>query len=473
MRGVQFSILIVFWLIAVGIVMAASWNLPFMGGSGNTAVVKTDVYMMDSAIDAATTYIQTAVQFSNYQACYDLMKKGGDVPERAEFEKSFKSELLKDINIYMEKGYGFATKYNVDLPGFDSVSLSENAGSAEVSAAAVGDMVSFRESSGNTGFTSEVTLTRSAGFSGVKLRMDCMSYYDKMKAASDDMRKKISDAITAERGRLLSADGIEMGESLCQTLITEAENNVRSAITGSATLSLAGETMALPATTGKISWFASDAGDSCKTQSESKTGKCLAQQTGCPSDRVANPGAWNDCLGESYGVVWYAAMRWPVAEKSSWYNKKILVTNPANGKSVVLEIKDFGPAESTGRVIDVSKTALAALGANTDDVVNIAFADENAQLGLVSGTAAPATQPASQMPMQPGTEIKSLNLGVAFDMSEKDPATGIYTCKFKPEGEAGAEVLVRMDSAEKFPVDNGQKIKYEPISAVFDVTATA
>jgi rare lipoprotein A (peptidoglycan hydrolase) len=76
-------------------------------------------------------------------------------------------------------------------------------------------------------------------------------------------------------------------------------------------------------------------------------------------------------------------MRW-TGLKSSWCGKKILVTNPANGKAVVLAIQDYGPAESTGRVVDVSKSALDALGASTDDVVNIAFAsDQNAALGPI------------------------------------------------------------------------------------------
>lgn len=132
----------------------------------------------------------------------------------------------------------------------------------------------------------------------------------------------------------------------------------------------------LPAKEGKISYFASD-----------DTGDCRKS-------------AFGELLGERCGSTdatkyWYAAMRWPYRhlsapklyqEKEWWHNKKILVTNPANGKQVVVAAKDWGPAEWTGRAIDVSETALKALGAKTDDIVRIEFADQNTRLGIVDPT---------------------------------------------------------------------------------------
>jgi len=112
--------------------------------------------------------------------------------------------------------------------------------------------------------------------------------------------------------------------------------------------------------------------------------------------------AWGEKLGETCGTddatkYWYVAMRWLYvdaetgskefyAAKDWWHDKKILVTNPSNGKQVVLAAKDWGPNEHTGRVIDVSETALNILGTVTDATVNIEFADQNSALGLVSGS---------------------------------------------------------------------------------------
>lgn len=136
-----------------------------------------------------------------------------------------------------------------------------------------------------------------------------------------------------------------------------------------------------PAVSGKISYFSS------------------SDQGGC------DEAAWGEFLGPNCGEddatkYWYVAMRWPYAGlpadelykvKDWWHNKKILVTNLENGKQVVLAVKDWGPAEKTGRVIDVSKTAIDALGANTDDIVNIEFADQNAELGVYTGESGSST----------------------------------------------------------------------------------
>lgn len=142
----------------------------------------------------------------------------------------------------------------------------------------------------------------------------------------------------------------------------------------------------LPATNGKISYFASNDRDL----------------------EVCDPAAWGEFLGESCGKedstkYWYCAMRWPyydpctgfldLSAKSWWHNRKILVTNPTNGKQVVLAVKDWGPCNdcipncpqpAQERVIDVSETALKNyLEAETDDVVNIEFAEEGASLGSI------------------------------------------------------------------------------------------
>jgi hypothetical protein len=86
----------------------------------------------------------------------------------------------------------------------------------------------------------------------------------------------------------------------------------------------------------------------------------------------------------------YCAMRWDyhVAHKSPeeakrwWANKKILVSNPANGKAVVVRSVDHGPHEKTGLDISISPGAAEALGVQVGDEVDIAFADQKAPLGL-------------------------------------------------------------------------------------------
>jgi hypothetical protein len=87
----------------------------------------------------------------------------------------------------------------------------------------------------------------------------------------------------------------------------------------------------------------------------------------------------------------YCAMRWDyhvlgksIGEGQRWWaNKKLLVTNPANGSAVVVRAVDFGPPESTGLAIAVSPGAADALGVNVGDDVEIAFADPRMPTGAV------------------------------------------------------------------------------------------
>jgi hypothetical protein len=87
----------------------------------------------------------------------------------------------------------------------------------------------------------------------------------------------------------------------------------------------------------------------------------------------------------------YCAMRWDYRQqhksteegKRWWANKKLLVANPSNGKSVVVRAMDYGPHESTGFAIAVSPGAAEALGINPGDEVLVAFADPKAPTGAV------------------------------------------------------------------------------------------
>jgi hypothetical protein len=87
----------------------------------------------------------------------------------------------------------------------------------------------------------------------------------------------------------------------------------------------------------------------------------------------------------------YCAMRWDyhvlgksIGEGQRWWaNKKLLVTNPANGNSVVVRAVDFGPPESTGLAIAISPGAAEALAVNVGDDVEIAFADPRLPMGVV------------------------------------------------------------------------------------------
>lgn len=108
---------------------------------------------------------------------------------------------------------------------------------------------------------------------------------------------------------------------------------------------------------------------------------------------------------------WYCAMRFnycqvkPDPNNANWVkpvpgtsdlrlkgllpNMRLKVTNRATGKAVVVRPADWGPgawAKPGGpkyRVVDLSETAVNALGAKTDDTVYVEWVDPKTPLGPV------------------------------------------------------------------------------------------
>jgi hypothetical protein len=60
--------------------------------------------------------------------------------------------------------------------------------------------------------------------------------------------------------------------------------------------------------------------------------------------------------------------------KSWHYRKKVIVTNPSNGKRVIVSVLESGPAIWTGRVSGLSPEAMFAIGASTNNNLNYFWA---------------------------------------------------------------------------------------------------
>jgi hypothetical protein len=70
-------------------------------------------------------------------------------------------------------------------------------------------------------------------------------------------------------------------------------------------------------------------------------------------------------------------------EAKNWHRgKKVLVTNPANGRRLVASIMESGPAIFTNRVSGLSPEAMLALGVETDGNLEYGFMiDQSAPVG--------------------------------------------------------------------------------------------
>jgi uncharacterized protein (TIGR02594 family) len=87
----------------------------------------------------------------------------------------------------------------------------------------------------------------------------------------------------------------------------------------------------------------------------------------------------------------YIACRWDYAKTPKSFLRTVGVHVTAHGKTINCRPVDWGPAESTGRIADLSPGAAAALGIHTDDTVTVT-------IPLPSGAARPTSAPSIAEP---------------------------------------------------------------------------
>lgn len=114
----------------------------------------------------------------------------------------------------------------------------------------------------------------------------------------------------------------------------------------------------LPATSGKISEF------------------------GGPGDINSLAVSGGTTANPPMGPYW-SAMRWQTRNYSALKNNRLKATLARTGRSVVMYPGDWGPAQWTGRVLDISPAAMQALGGRTDDVVSISAVPNSTTPGPV------------------------------------------------------------------------------------------
>ena len=133
----------------------------------------------------------------------------------------------------------------------------------------------------------------------------------------------------------------------------------------------------LPATHGKVGVFGGPKDRGIKPDDK------LALPTGPHSvyERVRslNPNSFYCAMRFEYRIGHTS----PEEGKRWWANRKLVVTNPKNSKSIIVRAVDYGPHQNTGLDISISPGAAAALEVEIGDEVDIAFADPRAQLGEV------------------------------------------------------------------------------------------
>lgn len=126
MKGSFASALTMFFTVILGLVVL---SLVINGQSNKDRsqklVLETEEYTLQKAMEAAKLYVHTSLKYSFYQACYDISKKGGALPDAESFKGSIEAETLKQLNLYTASHYHFFENLDVRLPVYSSVSIED------------------------------------------------------------------------------------------------------------------------------------------------------------------------------------------------------------------------------------------------------------------------------------------------------------------------------------------------------------
>ena len=132
MKGIESILLAAFLIVSITGLLIPSLSVRFLG-IGNMEsqeiTIKKDIYTMGNALDAAVIYSETALHYSIYQACYDVLRKDA-LPNETVFLKDVGSGIEANMKEYTKDGYRFLGDYKASLPeysiGIDGGIVSAN-----------------------------------------------------------------------------------------------------------------------------------------------------------------------------------------------------------------------------------------------------------------------------------------------------------------------------------------------------------
>jgi len=240
--------LIIFWVIGLAMIFAmGKVGLNIGGGAAMDLPIKIEAYSIQHALDMSKTYMDTALQFSNYQACYDLMKKGGNsqltnsnkisyngieygiISDKQAFTDELKDQILGNINGYANLDYSFTEKYIVKVPSYKSLDMTTD---GTASAATDGKMILEMDVEGATpgegleeNYKGKIIVKKTASL-GALLHLDCLAIYDRMKAKSDDLGSKIGELLKAGIDKMTAG----ITSSSCDNIAKDEEQIVSDGI---------------------------------------------------------------------------------------------------------------------------------------------------------------------------------------------------------------------------------------------------
>ena len=224
------AMLVVFMILAIVVAIVVGFGLRinlFGGGEGvvHKTSLQSNIYVMGHALDAAGLYMDTALDYSVYQACYDNLQRAGQshITEETgkdgygylldmdseEFHDELREEIETFMNRYTTSSYTFMSDYKVVLPT-PQIAVSHS-GDAFSASALTTDKLTITK----VAESSETITLRSSLDSSGTYTVPCYSLYLKGTELNPDIVSTVDSAITQATAEI--SEMIENSETSCNS----------------------------------------------------------------------------------------------------------------------------------------------------------------------------------------------------------------------------------------------------------------
>ncbi|RLJ07997.1 MAG: hypothetical protein DRP16_02320 [Candidatus Aenigmatarchaeota archaeon] len=221
MKKAQTPVFLGIILVLIFVFVIYFLSFPFSGQEDNLqgkAEIQITSYTMLNALDAAKSYIDTALDYSVYQACYEILEKSGwyempydniyndgyenygiwysdenkslKPPSDDEWKEGLEKKISDKLRVYASSAYRFLDDYYVYFPDYDVSVKSFAPGSLEVETTANKNM--WIKKTTETG--QEIYLEK-AGSPGSVYNIDCYGVYKKAKEKNSEIVKDVKQRI--------------------------------------------------------------------------------------------------------------------------------------------------------------------------------------------------------------------------------------------------------------------------------------
>jgi len=219
MKGEFSNALIFFMIFFAGVyTLSVILNLQAYQSHNQKIVLETEEFSLEKALEAAKLYAETSLRYSFYQACYNVSLNGGWQPDgsapsgknaaadAATFKKALENETLRILGAYAGGGYSFLGSFDVFVPAYGSVAVTDM-GDGVVNVTAASDkMLSIHRELD----TKNVTLYKNADLS-VNITSPCFTL--QKKALERSVSIASADSVRSELDRWPIEASVELGHA--------------------------------------------------------------------------------------------------------------------------------------------------------------------------------------------------------------------------------------------------------------------